>query len=665
MRSTATVDDDVELGQEIYAYAKQYAESEPESLVEFHTKIESLCKLSVKGYGTIVESLMLIANNVPDRREQSLVEAESRLLKMVRLVPDSDKKFVGNRLIDVQLEMASDYIKVHEWQGATTTYDLAIAKAQEMGLEDRVAQIEAKKSQIAQIKSVSALEATVRSQPLNFDAAKKLVLLYVVEMNQPGKAVEYRFRTNDEQLKELVYLASKGPDRVSKTDALRLGDWYSELAGMASEGARPDMQKNAATYYEKYLAMHLTDDAERQRVTAALASLGGTAPDVKVIKPREVAVADTTPSEPFVPKVPEPGAKPSVTLPPSSTPSSEPAVTPVSLPSKPAEPDEPAAPQIKTDASGNRVTATGVKLPNYKQPAGLKLPSGGLSLPGGAPSLPGAKPDDGDKPKLTIPTTPDKPAADPEPEPAPKPAPAPVEAEKPATPAPTPTKTTKPDTPTKVASKSDKPATESEFAVSTNGGDWIDLFADVNTTLNVNRGEWKKLDDGIHANPPTPAQLSLPTVPEGDYVVETLFERDSPGGAFAMQLPFGSGNAVLLKVGELHRRENKFIAGLNAINGKDVTENETTTPFTLESHRIYVARIEVHGFGGGQVDVKTFIDGKLLFKWSGSASSCSVAKAWGPPRFHPQTLGFATDQAGVIHFHWGRLKMLSGKATKQ
>lgn len=190
---------------------------------------------------------------------------------------------------------------------------------------------------------------------------------------------------------------------------------------------------------------------------------------------------------------------------------------------------------------------------------------------------------------------------------------------------------------------------------------WVNLLQpDVVDTAQLGlRGSWQFEGDQLVGGPPTPAQLTLPFVPPetSHYIVEVEFQRTTPIGSVAVHLPVG-GRQVLAKFGDRRRRQRDHIAGLAVINGNPAHDNDTTTPFALETDKTYTARIEVDT-SPNRTSITAAVDGEQLIDWSGLTSDLAVVDAWG--RLKPQALGLGTDGGGQALFSAARLKMIDGQ----
>jgi hypothetical protein len=189
----------------------------------------------------------------------------------------------------------------------------------------------------------------------------------------------------------------------------------------------------------------------------------------------------------------------------------------------------------------------------------------------------------------------------------------------------------------------------------------VDLMGNIITMSDAGRGLWDYAAGQLKGQPPTPAQFTLPTAPDGSYELSVAFKRTSSIGSVALHLPINDDHRVLLVIGERRRKQKDFVAGLSTISGKPAEDNATTAPFEITSDQVYDVKVKVEP-DGGQVTITASIDGKQVVKWTGSSSDLDVSKAWA--RFDPKGFGLGIDGAGEVTFLHAHLKSTSGKPPK-
>lgn len=190
---------------------------------------------------------------------------------------------------------------------------------------------------------------------------------------------------------------------------------------------------------------------------------------------------------------------------------------------------------------------------------------------------------------------------------------------------------------------------------------WVDLLAPIDLIKHVGRGVWDQKDGNLIAEPPTPAQITTPFAPTGDYIMEVRLTRISVGGSAAVHLPIGEQNVMLL-LGERRRKQRDYVAGLDVIDGNPVIDNETATPFELKTAELYTVHVEVFGVGTPDVIISVLVNDEPVLDWAGASSSLGTSTEW--TKFAPTALGVGCDGGGTFEFHGARLMMITGEASE-
>ncbi len=131
-------------------------------------------------------------------------------------------------------------------------------------------------------KRESALKSRLKDNPGNRAAAERLIRLYVVELQEPQKALAYADRTGNFLVKRFIGLLGKDTSILYPGELLGLADWHMELADGAPDDGRKLALARAVAYYQDYLARKpaMPADAAKARASLeeardALSAMGG------------------------------------------------------------------------------------------------------------------------------------------------------------------------------------------------------------------------------------------------------------------------------------------------------------------------------------------------------------------------------------------------------
>jgi hypothetical protein len=126
-------------------------------------------------------------------------------------------------------------------------------------------------------KKAAALKARLDKDPADAKAAADLIRLLLIEMDQPAAAAEHVDAITDPELKAVASLAAKAaksPDDLDESEAMMLADWYKSQAASATPAGRAAASRRARACYERFLALHAAEDAQRLAAKLALEELG-------------------------------------------------------------------------------------------------------------------------------------------------------------------------------------------------------------------------------------------------------------------------------------------------------------------------------------------------------------------------------------------------------
>jgi len=105
---------------------------------------------------------------------------------------------------------------------------------------------------------LSRLKRFVEAHPDNIGQRENLILLLVVDLDQPDEAGKWLRADVSEALRTCVPLAAKEIEQIAKGVCLELGDWYRSLAAQATERRKTNALSKAKAYYERFVELETT-----------------------------------------------------------------------------------------------------------------------------------------------------------------------------------------------------------------------------------------------------------------------------------------------------------------------------------------------------------------------------------------------------------------------
>lgn len=109
------------------------------------------------------------------------------------------------------------------------------------------------------------LAETLKKKPDNADARRRLITVYMIQLDNPGAAAKFVTDDVDEGLRTIVALAQKRTGWLGESDLLALADWYAKAASATAVRAL----LRARAYYKAFL-----DTAEKRDATYLRAKSG-------------------------------------------------------------------------------------------------------------------------------------------------------------------------------------------------------------------------------------------------------------------------------------------------------------------------------------------------------------------------------------------------------
>lgn len=120
---------------------------------------------------------------------------------------------------------------------------------------------------------IEAYKAKLKADPKDEYSRGRLVMLYLVEKDDPATAAKYLSAASAETLRTYVPLAVKDPAGLAPQVCGELGLWYAGLGGSASAPARSAMLTRAQGYLRAFIQRGGENDANMSRARLQLARI--------------------------------------------------------------------------------------------------------------------------------------------------------------------------------------------------------------------------------------------------------------------------------------------------------------------------------------------------------------------------------------------------------
>jgi len=147
-------------------------------------------------------------------------------------------------------------------------------------------------SQVALEERRDALKAKVAKDPADASLREQLVMLELLEFDNPAGAAKLLKEDMDEYLRTYIPMAAGPIEKTAETACMDLGKWYAQLLDKATTiAARTTALKRATAYYRQFLAVHEGTDMNTVRAKLALRRLDAQAKKLGIKLTGSVAIA--------------------------------------------------------------------------------------------------------------------------------------------------------------------------------------------------------------------------------------------------------------------------------------------------------------------------------------------------------------------------------------
>jgi hypothetical protein len=251
--------------------AARRATGEPEFLTILCTHAYDLTATKRDGYDIAAEAMEVLVRRVPEKAEEcraKIMEARQREFDFGHA---PDRKAAGERLIDIYLSVAEDRLRAGQ-DVALACYraDLTALLVQSERTADVKRETDRLRAAYQAHLQFARLRDRLAARPEDVRAREELVLLYVVQRDDPATAAQYVNLDCSPVLRNCVPAAARPIADAPEDTCLLLGDWYRDLGEKADAAAKPLMLTHAEQYYERFLGLHKAADLDRTRAELGL-----------------------------------------------------------------------------------------------------------------------------------------------------------------------------------------------------------------------------------------------------------------------------------------------------------------------------------------------------------------------------------------------------------
>lgn len=296
VRATRPGADDVALAQTLYEASDQAVEQPALMRLILERAIE-LAMADPGGYETAAAALnrqAAGAESTPDTVLKSFEQLMALRQRQYSAASIREKPGVAAAYLDDLIAYGDLLTESDDHKAALAIYRkaLAIGRNAESDMRDELVPRISRAGRLDRaFGQINKYKMLLKNNSSNAEAARNLLLVYIVQLDRPAEARKFSFVSSDDQLKANISAAATPLEQVQTADLLRLGDWYSELAESvaAEDPDRLAMYNHAREYYETYLAR---DDKQGLGATKAKLALARAADHAGEIEQKLEALAE-------------------------------------------------------------------------------------------------------------------------------------------------------------------------------------------------------------------------------------------------------------------------------------------------------------------------------------------------------------------------------------
>ncbi len=218
-----------------------------------------------QGYPTAVESLKLLMDAVPAKREEYLAKLVDISNLQFQRAAGADKPKAARALIGNLIRASEAATSKGNFADAIKFLKQAQAIAvpvKSIRCDEIANRINYVTGRIEAVPRCEGLKSRLTTEPKDAGTAKALVTILVADLDNPAEAGKYVVATGDEAMKMFTGLAARDIKDVPETALVDLADWYARLAVPAGPAGKVNALRHARTCYERFLNAHPQKDKD-------------------------------------------------------------------------------------------------------------------------------------------------------------------------------------------------------------------------------------------------------------------------------------------------------------------------------------------------------------------------------------------------------------------
>jgi tetratricopeptide (TPR) repeat protein len=255
-QATAGQEDDVKLAEGLLAAARE-GSRDASMTAALCQAVYELAAAVPQGLDVAVEALELLGQRAPDRAADCAQKLVAIRRQQYAGATAAQRPAAAERLIDALGDIAEGLARQGKYAEAIGYLRQGRLVAGSVG-PDRQKQLQAEIGRLAALERVhgviDGLKARLKSDPQDAQTRRRLIDLYLIELDDPAEAAGLLTPDVDEVLRTYVPLATKDTGALKPQACMELGHWYYSLRTKATTPlGRPAMLQRARGYLETYV----------------------------------------------------------------------------------------------------------------------------------------------------------------------------------------------------------------------------------------------------------------------------------------------------------------------------------------------------------------------------------------------------------------------------
>lgn len=274
--------DDVELAGQLISAARG-ADDAPAIRDLLCDQAFVLASKDPAGYATAAEAMKFLAEKYPSQRDALETKVAAMYQRGYERATGDKKTAAGQQYVDHLVADADAKIAAKDYNAALAVLRRAKPIAIVIKSDDKdtiQTRIDQYTLLAATQAKIEAAEKKLKTNPWDKTSHAQLLDLYLTDMDDPASASKHLEIGGDDTLKKMIPLAAKPVEELSEGQALELAGWYEGLGKKGTTATKIAMLNRSKSYYDRYLAAHVTEDVQRtaaslaqKRVTDIIAKL--------------------------------------------------------------------------------------------------------------------------------------------------------------------------------------------------------------------------------------------------------------------------------------------------------------------------------------------------------------------------------------------------------